>query len=342
MDKAPKDKETGLSTRYVSGLSSSIKKARASHWARTKKMDPGNPAAYEPAPGDKTAKTIESKYTKAYRAKFGEDIEMEEDYIDEDASSGLAKKAKESGISIGTLRKVYNRGMAAWRTGHRPGTTPQQWAMARVNSYITKGKGTYGGADKDLHEEDLDEACWTGYKKIGMKKKGKKMVPDCVPESYFKTGETIEPQSTNSNDSSSRFYGTKSAADIYKKNTPGQTKKIVKQAIREMLESQCPCGGDCECDKPKPKKNVDENKEYENPTGGLSQKGRDHYNSTTGSHLQAPVTKEPSKLKKGSKSYNRRKSFCARMGGMKKRLTGAKTAHDPDSRINKALRKWNC
>lgn len=305
MDKAPKDKETGLSKSYVFGLPSSIKKARAAHWARTKKMDPGNPAAYEPAPGDKTAKTKESKYTKAYRAKFGEDIEMEEDYIDEDATTGLAKKAKESGISIGTLRKVYNRGMAAWRTGHRPGTTPQQWAMARVNSYIAKGKGTYGGADKDLHE-DLDEACWTGYKKIGMKKKGKKMVPDCVPESYQKT------------------------------------KNIIKQSIREMLESQCSCGGNCECDKPKPKKIVDENKEYENPTGGLSQKGRDHYNSTTGSHLQAPVTKEPSKLKKGSKSYNRRKSFCARMGGMKKRLTSAKTANDPDSRINKALRKWNC
>jgi len=305
MDKAPKDKETGLPEPYVSDLPSSIKKARAAHWERTKKMDPGNPAAYEPAPGDKTAKTKESKYTRAYRAKFGEDIEMEEDYIDEDATTGLAKKAKESGISIGTLRKVYNRGMAAWRTGHRPGTTPQQWAMARVNSYITKGKGTYGGADKDLHE-DLDEACWTGYKKIGMKKKGKKMVPDCVPESYQKT------------------------------------KNIIKQSIREMLESQCPCGGNCECDKPKPKKIVDENKEYENPTGGLSQKGRDHYNSTTGSHLQAPVTKEPSKLKKGSKSYNRRKSFCARMGGMKKRLTSAKTANDPDSRINKALRKWNC
>jgi hypothetical protein len=340
MDKVPKDKETGLSKHYVSGLSSSIKKARAAHWAKTKKMDPGNPAAYEPAPGDKTAKTKESKYTKAYRAKFGEDIEMEEeDYIDEAASSGLAKKAKESGISIGTLRKVYNRGMAAWRTGHRPGTTPQQWAMARVNSYIAKGKGTYGGADKDLHE-DLDEACWTGYKKIGMKKKGKKMVPNCVPESYFKTSETTEPQSTNPNDSNSRFDGTKSLLNNYEKNTPGQSKKtkqIVKQVVREVLESQCSCGGNCECDNV-----IDENKEYENPTGGLSQKGRDHYNRTTGSNLKPPVTKEPSKLKKGSKSYNRRKSFCARMGGMKKRLTSAKTANDPDSRINKALRKWNC
>ena len=47
--------------------------------------------------------------------------------------------------------------MAAWRTGHRPGTTPHQWAMARVNSYIMKGKGTYYGADKDLREEEEKE-----------------------------------------------------------------------------------------------------------------------------------------------------------------------------------------
>ena len=82
---------------------------------------------------------------------------------------------------------------------------------------------------------------------------------------------------------------------------------------------------------------------YKNPEGGLTKSGvmayrREH----PGSHLQTAVTTKPSKLKKGSKAANRRKSFCARMGGMKKRLTSAKTAHDPDSRINKALRKWNC
>jgi len=65
-------------------------------------------------------------------------------------NEGLKKKAAKSGISYGTLKKVYNRGMAAWKTGHRPGTTPQQWGMARVNSYIGKGKGTYYGADSDL------------------------------------------------------------------------------------------------------------------------------------------------------------------------------------------------
>ena len=71
------------------------------------------------------------------------------------ADTSLAAKAKKSGVSLGTLRKVYNRGVAAWNSGHRPGTTPQQWGHARVNSYITKGK-TYHTADKDLRRESVD------------------------------------------------------------------------------------------------------------------------------------------------------------------------------------------
>ena len=78
-------------------------------------------------------------------------------------NEGLKKKAAKSGISYGTLKKVYNRGMAAWRTGHRPGTTPQQWGMARVNSYITKGKGTYYGADSDLSGKGKKKAKKEGY-----------------------------------------------------------------------------------------------------------------------------------------------------------------------------------
>jgi len=80
-----------------------------------------------------------------------------------------------------------------------------------------------------------------------------------------------------------------------------------------------------------------------NPEGGLNQKGVASYRAANpGSKLKTAVTTKPSKLKKGSKSAKRRKSFCARMSGMKKRLTSAKTANDPDSRINKSLRKWNC
>jgi len=84
-------------------------------------------------------------------------------------------------------------------------------------------------------------------------------------------------------------------------------------------------------------------KEGKSESGGLNQKGVESYRrANPGSKLKTAVTTKPSKLKKGSKSANRRKSFCARMSGMKKRLTSAKTANDPDSRINKSLRKWNC
>jgi hypothetical protein len=84
-------------------------------------------------------------------------------------------------------------------------------------------------------------------------------------------------------------------------------------------------------------------KEGKNPSGGLNAKGVASYRAANpGSKLKTAVTTKPSKLKPGSKAASRRKSFCARMSGMKKRLTSAKTANDPNSRINKSLRKWNC
>ena len=78
-------------------------------------------------------------------------------------------------------------------------------------------------------------------------------------------------------------------------------------------------------------------------SGGLTAKGVRRYRAANpGSKLKTAVTTKPSKLKAGSKDAKRRKSFCSRMKGMKRRLTSAKTARDPNSRINKALRKWNC
>jgi len=68
----------------------------------------------------------------------------------ENSEAGLKKKADATGMSLSILRQVYNRGVAAWKSGHRPGTTPEQWGYARVNSFVTKSKGTWGGADKDL------------------------------------------------------------------------------------------------------------------------------------------------------------------------------------------------
>ena len=72
------------------------------------------------------------------------------EYIKEEKIAGLVNKSKKSGVPYGILKKSYDRGMAAWRTGHRPGTTPQQWGLARVNSFVTKSSGTWGKADKDL------------------------------------------------------------------------------------------------------------------------------------------------------------------------------------------------
>jgi len=84
-------------------------------------------------------------------------------------------------------------------------------------------------------------------------------------------------------------------------------------------------------------------KEGKSKSGGLNRKGIASYRrANPGSKLKMAVTTKPSKLKKGSKAAKRRASFCARMKGMKRKLTSAKTARDPNSRINKALRKWNC
>lgn len=80
------------------------------------------------------------------------------------------------------------------------------------------------------------------------------------------------------------------------------------------------------------KKGFQFRKEHKNPESGLSEKGRNAYNRATGSNLKKPQPEGGS----------RRDSFCARMKGMKKKLTSEKTAKDPDSRINKSLRKWNC
>jgi hypothetical protein len=82
-------------------------------------------------------------------------------------------------------------------------------------------------------------------------------------------------------------------------------------------------------------------KEGKSEKGGINEKGRKSYEKANpGSNLKPPVKKE--QAAKSAKSASRRKSFCARMEGMKKKNTSSKTAKDPDSRINKSLRAWDC
>jgi hypothetical protein len=142
----PKDKDSGMKKSYASGLSKSTNTKRAAQFKKQAKMDDDNPAAYKPAPGDATAKTKTSKHTKKFKDMFGEDRAITEQNV----KKALQNKADKSGMPYSILKKVFDRGVAAWRTGHRPGTTPAQWGLARVNSFATKSKGTWGGADKDL------------------------------------------------------------------------------------------------------------------------------------------------------------------------------------------------
>lgn len=143
--KLPYDKETDQPKKYVAGLSDKDKKAHDRHLEKQGKKSDSDKSAYKQSPADKKAKTKPSVHTKKYKQMFGEgDVELNE------VIKGLKKKAEKSGMPYSILKQVYNRGMAAWKGGHRPGTTPQQWAFARVNSFITKSSGTWGKADKDL------------------------------------------------------------------------------------------------------------------------------------------------------------------------------------------------
>ena len=143
--KLPYDKETDQPKKYVAGLSDKEKKAHDRHLEKQGKKSDSDKSAYKQSPADKVAKTKTSVHTKKYKQMFGEgDVELNE------VIKGLKKKAEKSGMPYSILKQVYNRGMAAWKGGHRPGTTPQQWAFARVNSFITKSSGTWGKADKDL------------------------------------------------------------------------------------------------------------------------------------------------------------------------------------------------
>jgi hypothetical protein len=145
LQKANKKGAITAQAKYHTGLSKSTIAKRKAHF---------NKKSTEPAPGDARAKTKPSKHTKKFKQMFGEmaDHLTFEDYVIEakGADAALKKKADKSGMPLAILKKVFQRGVAAWKTGHRPGTNAVQWGLARVNSFTTKSSGTWGKADKDL------------------------------------------------------------------------------------------------------------------------------------------------------------------------------------------------
>jgi len=122
--------------KYFKGLSTRKTQKRKKEIKKYGSMDFKDPKAYTGFNTDKGVKTRESKYTRSFKKMFG------------DAKS-LEEKSKVTGVPLSALKESYNRGMAAWRTGHRPGATQQQWGYARVNSLLTCGK-TFYTTDSDI------------------------------------------------------------------------------------------------------------------------------------------------------------------------------------------------
>ena len=103
---------------------------------------------------EKQRAEVESEITENRINELHELMEQVE-FVSEKSNpeKSLKDKAEKSGMPYAILKKVFDRGVAAWRTGHRPGTTPVQWGLARVNSFATKSPGTWGKADKDLADK---------------------------------------------------------------------------------------------------------------------------------------------------------------------------------------------
>jgi len=220
-DKEIEDKKGTQPAKYYSDMEKSTKDKRAAHFNKKKEGPAPGDASATTKPSTHT-----KKFKQMYGEVLSKDADQG-DYIDDFQKSdapqfkgkskekrkdmaiaaylskneskleefelnekieGLVTKAEKSGMPYGILKKVYDRGMAAWKTGHRPGTTPQQWAFARVNSFVTKSSGTWGKADADLAKQvrgesvEEEKPCWNGFKQVGMKTKGNKQVPNCVPE----------------------------------------------------------------------------------------------------------------------------------------------------------------
>lgn len=128
-------------SKYYKGLSKSTKEKRASQFKKQTAKSDSDPTAYKKAPGD-SKETKPSKHTKKFKDMFGENLkESIVNLIKEDdkVTKALKNKAEKANAPLGALRTIYNKGLAAWKTGHRPGANQHQWAMARVNSVLTGG-----------------------------------------------------------------------------------------------------------------------------------------------------------------------------------------------------------
>lgn len=151
---------------YYKGMPKSTAQKKKSQITKQAEMPDDSSAAYKPLPGDtkaqqsgkvKTSKHVE-KYKKMFEADKDEKSQATIDQLKKgpienpDIEKALKKKVEETGVDIDILRTVMRRGMAAWKAGHRPGATQEQWGYARIASFLTKGP-TYKSTDSDMAKE---------------------------------------------------------------------------------------------------------------------------------------------------------------------------------------------
>jgi hypothetical protein len=130
--------------KYFKGLSKTRKAKRVQEIKKFGAMSHKNPKAYVGFSTNKDVKTRKSSYTKKWNSLYP-------------GVKSLKDKAKLTGVPLDLIQKCYNRGMAAWRTGHRPGATQQQWGYARVSSLLLGGK-TAQTTDSDLVREAIQRS----------------------------------------------------------------------------------------------------------------------------------------------------------------------------------------
>ncbi len=116
--------------RYFTGLTPREKAQRLRRMKEGTRRNSSDPRAYRPFPTDKGKKVRKSKHTSKFEKHYPK-------------ANTLEQKARATGVPLNIIKKVYNKGMAAWRTGHRPGASQQAWGYARVHSFLTRGKTFY-------------------------------------------------------------------------------------------------------------------------------------------------------------------------------------------------------
>jgi hypothetical protein len=130
--------------KYYRGLTIKNKSRRKREIQKYGSLSWKNSAAYRGFKTDIGVKTKRSGYTAKWKSKFPKALSLEE-------------KSKVTGVPLKYIKESYNRGMAAWRTGHRPGATEQQWGYARVHSFLLCGK-TYHTTDSDIAKNAIEHS----------------------------------------------------------------------------------------------------------------------------------------------------------------------------------------